>query len=80
MLNDSALALIKLKQSKMQMEPRAVDFGTTRFDKVAEGFGFAGVRVETIEAFDRAFAAAVASRRPTLIDAQIDPAEYWEQM
>jgi len=79
-LNDSALALIKLKQSKMQMEPRAVDFGTTRFDKVAEGFGFAGVRVETIEAFDRAFAAAVASRRPTLIDAQIDPAEYWEQM
>jgi len=28
-LNDSALALIKLKQAKMQMAPRAVDFGAT---------------------------------------------------
>jgi acetolactate synthase-1/2/3 large subunit len=79
-LNDSALALIKLKQSKMQMAPRAVDFGSTRFDRVAEGFGLAGVRVETIEDFARAFDRAVADRKPVLIDAVVDPAEYWEQM
>lgn len=79
-LNDSALALIKLKQSKMQMAPRAVDFGSTRFDRVAEGFGISGVRVETIEEFERAFAGAVAGRKPVLIDALVDPAEYWEQM
>ena len=39
-----------------------------------------GVRVERIEDFDAALAEAVAARRFTLIDALIDPAEYWEQM
>lgn len=79
-LNDSALALIKLKQSKMQMAPRAVDFESPRFDVVAEGFGAKGVRIDTIEAFVTAFNEALASRRLTVIDAMIDPAEYWEQM
>ncbi|MGE4221265.1 MAG: thiamine pyrophosphate-binding protein [Alphaproteobacteria bacterium] len=79
-LNDQALALIKLKQSKMQMEPRAVDFGATRFDKVAEGLGAAGVRVETQAEFEAALEAALASNRLTVIDAVVDPSEYWEQM
>lgn len=79
-LNDSALALIKLKQSKMQMTPRAVDFESPRFDVLAEGFGAKGVRVDTIEAFAKAFNEAIVSRRLTVIDATIDPAEYWEQM
>jgi len=79
-LNDSALALIKLKQSKMNMERRAVDFGAVRFDKVAEGFNAKGVRVENIESFKEALDEAVASRKLTIIDAQIDPSEYWEQM
>jgi thiamine pyrophosphate-dependent acetolactate synthase large subunit-like protein len=38
------------------------------------------VRVDSIAAFDEALREAVASRRFTLIDAQVDPAEYWEQM
>lgn len=79
-LNDSALALIKLKQSKMQLAPRAVDFGATRFDTVAKGFGADGVRVETLADFEAALAAALAARRLTVIDAVIDPAEYWDQM
>ena len=79
-LNDAALALIKLKQSKMNMSPRATDFKSPDFAKIAEGFGAKGVRVETIEAFGKALAEAVASRRFTLIDAQVDPSEYWEQM
>ncbi len=79
-LNDAALALIKLKQSKMNMSPRATDFKSPDFAKIAEGFGAKGVRVDTIEAFGKALAEAVKARRFTLIDAQVDPAEYWEQM
>ena len=79
-LNDAALALIKLTQSKMNMSPRATDFRSPDFAKIAEGFGAKGVRVDTIEAFGKALADAVASRRFTLIDAHVDPSEYWEQM
>ena len=79
-LDDQALALIKLKQSKMQMAPRAVDFAGPRFDILAQGFGIDGVRVGTQPGFERAFDAALASGRPTIIDAFVDPAEYWEQM
>jgi acetolactate synthase-1/2/3 large subunit len=79
-LNDSALALIKLKQSKMNMAPRATDFRSPDFSKIAEGFGAKGVRVDSIEAFGKALAEAVKSRQFTVIDAQVDPSEYWEQM
>jgi acetolactate synthase-1/2/3 large subunit len=79
-LNDGALSLIKLKQAKMQMEQRAVDFGAPRFDVIGEGFGAKGVRVETVEAFAEALRVAVAERRFTVIDAVVDPAEYMEQM
>jgi len=79
-LNDASLSLIKLKQSKMHMAARATDFVSPRFDIIAQGFGAKGVRVDDIAAFDQALRAAVASRRFTLIDAQVDPSEYWEQM
>jgi acetolactate synthase-1/2/3 large subunit len=95
-LNDASLSLIKLKQSKMNMvsgddrrsrlgaakraQYSATDFVSPRFDMIAEGFGAKGVRVATIAAFAKALREAVASRRFTVIDAEIDPAEYWEQM
>jgi acetolactate synthase-1/2/3 large subunit len=79
-LNDASLSLIKLKQSRMGMKPQATDFKSPRFDVIAGGFGARGVRVDTLEAFANALAAAVAARRFTVIDAMIDPAEYWEQM
>jgi thiamine pyrophosphate-dependent acetolactate synthase large subunit-like protein len=79
-LNDGALSLIKLKQAKMQMEPRAVDFGAPRFDVIGKGFGADAARVDTIEDFAAALRAAVAARRFTVIDVVIDPAEYMEQM
>jgi len=79
-LDDQALALIKLKQAKMQMAPRAVDFAGPRFDLLAQGFGVAGIRVETQGDFETAFDAALQSKRPTVIDAVVDPSEYWDQM
>jgi len=79
-LNDDALSLIKLKQSKMQMAPQAVDFRSPRFADIARGMGGAGVRVDSLAAFEAAFDQAIASRRFTVIDAVVDPAEYLEQM
>jgi acetolactate synthase-1/2/3 large subunit len=79
-LNDSSLSLIKLKQSKMGMGARATDFKSPRFDVIAQGFGAHGVRVDSQAGFAKALAEAIAGRRFTVIDAIVDPAEYWEQM
>jgi len=79
-LNDGALSLIKLKQAKMQMAQRAVDFAGPRFDLVAQACGAVGVRVESLAAFEAAFDQALKARKFTVIDAIVDPAEYMEQM
>jgi len=79
-LNDDSLSLIKLKQSKMGMKARATDFKSPRFDLLAEGFGAHGVRVDSLPALSAALAQAINSRTFTVIDALVDPAEYWEQM
>jgi acetolactate synthase I/II/III large subunit len=79
-LNDASLSLIKLKQSKMGMSAAATDFKSPRFDQLAIGFGAHGVRVDSLPALSAALAEAVAARRFTVIDAVVDPAEYWEQM
>ena len=64
----------------MNMAPRATDFRSPDFARIADGFGAKGVRVETIDTFGKALAEAVKSRQFTVIDAQVDPSEYWEQM
>jgi acetolactate synthase-1/2/3 large subunit len=79
-LNDGALSLIKLKQAKMQMTPRAVDFASPRFDIIGQGFGASAHRVDTLEEFASTLRRALASRHFTVIDALVDPAEYMEQM
>jgi len=79
-LNDGALSLIKLKQAKMQMAPRAVDFEGPRFDLLGAACGAEGYRVDTLAGFEAAFTQALAARKFTVIDAVVDPAEYMEQM
>ncbi len=79
-LNDGALSLIKLKQEKLGLAARGVDFRAPDFAQIACGFGADGVRVATLAHFTEALSAAVAGRRFTVIDARIDPAEYREQM
>ena len=79
-LNDDKLSLIALKQDKMKMAPRGVDFRSPDFAAIARGFGAEGVRVTTLAEFDDAFEHAVASRKLTVIDAIVDPAEYWDQI
>ena len=79
-LNDAKLSLIALKQDKMGMAARGVDFVSPDFTRIAQGFGAHGVRVDSLEGFESAFDAALAARRLTVIEAIVDPAEYWEQM
>jgi len=45
-----------------------------RYDKIMEAFGGAGVQAETPDALKQAVDAALASGKPTLINAVIDPA------
>lgn len=79
-LNDASLALIELKQAKMQLAPRAVRFRSPQFDQLAAGFGASGCRVQTLAEFNGAFDQALTQRKLTLIDALIDHSEYREQM
>ena len=79
-LNDDSLALIDLKQEKLALERRGVTFASPNFSEIAKGFGIAAERVRSQAEFDRALSAAMSTRRPALIEALVDPAEYREQM
>jgi thiamine pyrophosphate-dependent acetolactate synthase large subunit-like protein len=64
----------------MNMGRLGVGFTAPDFDVIAKGFGLAASKVDTIAAFDAALEAALASGKPHVIAAHVDPAEYWEQM
>lgn len=79
-LNDDALTLIELKQSKMQVETGAVRFKSPDFMEVAKGFGIEAVRVITNEEFREAYKNSSNAKGPMLIEAVCNPREYWDQM
>ncbi|MDX5627504.1 MULTISPECIES: thiamine pyrophosphate-binding protein [unclassified Brenneria] len=79
-LNDAALSLIRLKQSKSGLDERGVRFRETDFALVAQGMGARGIRAHNIDEFRQALREAVAGRQFTVIDAAIDPTEYTCQM
>lgn len=69
--NDGEFKLIKLYQLSTYYEPALVEFQNPDYVAYAKACGADGYRVETIEEFEDTFRAALASRRPTLIDARI---------
>lgn len=69
--NDYEYKLIKLYQLGTYGESALVDFQNPDFAVYAKACGADGHRVENLEEFKEAFAAALASNRPTVIDAQI---------
>lgn len=79
-LNDDSLALIDLKQEKLALERQGVTFRSPNFAEIASGFGLAAERVSSQPEFERVLAEAMAAKRPALIEALADPAEYREQM
>ena len=50
------------------------DLGYTRYDKMAEAFGGVGINATSPDELKRAVNEALDSRKPTLINAVIDPA------
>ena len=79
-LNDDSLALIDLKQEKLGLERQGVAFRSPNFAEIAKGFGIAAERVTSQSEFERALGEAMRTKRPALIEALVDPAEYREQM
>jgi acetolactate synthase I/II/III large subunit len=63
--------LIRLYQLETFFESGLVDFDNPDYAAYARACGADGVRVETVAEFEQAFSAALASGRPTLIDARI---------
>ncbi len=69
--DDKEFKLIKLFQLATYGETGLVEFQNPDFATYARACGADGYRVETLDEFEEAFAAALASGRPTLIDAKI---------
>lgn len=69
--NDNEFKLIKLYQLATYFEPALVEFRNPDYVAYARACGADGYRAETLAEFEDAFLAALASGRPTLIDARI---------
>jgi acetolactate synthase-1/2/3 large subunit len=78
--NDSSLTLIGAKQKRRDLAAAGVDFSDTDFAQVAGGFGWLGLRIEKETDLPAAFASALASPKPTLIDVVINPESYDAQI
>ncbi|WP_149259840.1 thiamine pyrophosphate-binding protein [Actinomadura sp. K4S16] len=69
--DDREFKLIKIFQVATYGESGLVEFENPDFAAYARACGADGYRVETLEEFEEAFSAALASGRPTVIDAAI---------
>jgi len=69
--DDEEFKLIKLYQLEAYHETGLVEFQNPDFAAYARACGADGYRVETLGEFEDAFAAALASGRPAVIDAKI---------
>lgn len=70
--NDGEFKLIKLYQISTYGESGLVEFTNPDYVAYAKACGADGYKVESLAEFEAAFEAALASGRPTLIDAVID--------
>jgi acetolactate synthase-1/2/3 large subunit len=69
--NDDEYKLVKLYQIATYGESGLVEFLNPDFAAYAKACGADGYHVETLDDFETAFSAALASGRPTVIDAKI---------
>ncbi len=78
--NDSSLTLIGAKQKRRQLAAAGVDFSGTNFAEIAAGFGWHSTSVSDAAALPGAFADALASGKPALIDVSVNPESYEAQI
>jgi len=77
--DDREIGLIRVKQELKSLPTFGVGLGGIDWEKVAQGLGADGTTVETEAALGDALGAALASGRPTVIGARIDPSGYVAQ-
>ncbi len=74
--NDAALDLIRSAQVRVPYPPFGTEFCNPDLQQIAAAYGIQHYRVSSEADCAAAIAAALAARRPCLIDAQIDPISY----
>jgi len=74
--NDRWLNMIKLQQDRRGNQRLGTAFAESDFATVARGLGFESVRVDSEAGLDDAMQQALASGRPWLIDALVNPEGY----
>jgi acetolactate synthase-1/2/3 large subunit len=77
---DDTLSLIKLKQERMKLPETGVATGSPDYALLAKAYGGNGFVVQSVPELWKAAQAALRSRRFTLLEIRIDPAEYRKQM
>ncbi|GAA4333057.1 acetolactate synthase large subunit [Variovorax defluvii] len=78
--NDGALSLIDVKQQSRRLPTRGVRWGRHDFARVMDGAGGAGWRVRDEDGLRTALQAALAASGPALIDVEVEPAGYAQQL
>ena len=77
---DDTLSLIKLKQQRMKLAETGVTTGSPDYVMLAEAYGGNGFVVNDVVELKKVARVALNSKRFTLIEARINPAEYSHQM
>jgi acetolactate synthase-1/2/3 large subunit len=77
---DDMLSLIRFKQERMKLPPTGVTTGSPDYVTLARAYGGNGFIVESVVDLKKAARFALKSKRFSLIEARIDPAEYRCQM
>jgi len=74
--SDNTLSLIDVKQRQRRFASAGVTLGDVGWASIAEGFRMPGYVASTEDELQRALAASLAYRGPSLVDARIDPSPY----
>ena len=78
--NDSAIAMIGVKQERRGLARRGMDYSPSDFALVAQGYGCAGFRVSEAAELGPTLQRAFAADGPALIDVLVDPSTYPAQL
>ena len=78
--NDGCLSLIDIKRKEREMSDLGLSWNRPDFALAAQGFGFQSWRPVNTDELNSACAEAATQSGPRLIDAQIDPSGYLNQM
>ncbi|MBU1440233.1 MAG: thiamine pyrophosphate-binding protein [Gammaproteobacteria bacterium] len=78
--NDSAIAMIGVKQNQRGLERLGMDYSPTDFAAVARGYGCEGFNVTREGELADTIRKALAAAGPAVVDVKVDPSSYPAQM